>query len=253
MIKQIASIATSLTNSKCNFDRSLFILGHMRCGSTALSHILCSHPQISGYGEAHIRYERKAALGLLVFNQLRRNAYRKDAYSLFDKILHSRYDSGAISDFYNARAIFMVRDPVDTIHSIRRLFTTLGSQEYSNDTLASDYYEERVTSLLNLWERFSPERRIGLSYAGLTAEPDIKIAGISRMLDLIPPLTNNYLLPKNPLGHGAGDPLASHKHNKIVANSRAPDLAENSFMLQIPDARAASLKNLYLQALKTVT
>lgn len=253
MIKRMAGTATALINPKCNFDRTVFILGHMRCGSTALSHILCSHPEISGYGEAHIRYDGNPALGLLVLNQLRRGAYRADAHKLFDKILHSRYDTDVDSAFFNARAIFMVREPVDTIHSIRRLFTTLGSSEYSTDTLAADYYEERISSLLGIWERFSPERRIGVSYAQLTAEPEVKITGISQMLGLSPPLTNHYMQPKHRLGHGAGDPLASHKYNKIVADTHSTTSVDDRTALELSDLRLAALANLYAQALRVVT
>lgn len=249
----MAANAAALINPKCNFDRTLFILGHMRCGSTALSHILCSHPQISGYGETHIRYDGNKALGLLVLNQVRRKAYRANACYLFDKILHSRYDSDVDPAFFIARAIFMIREPVDTICSIRRLFTTLGSSEYSTDMLASDYYEERVASLLRLWENFLPERRIGMSYTQLTAEPKVKITGISQMLNLSPPLTNNYTQPKSKLGHGAGDPLASHRYDKIVPTTRSTILVDNPNQLELSDARLTALTNLYAQALRIVT
>jgi hypothetical protein len=253
MIKRISGIAAAFINPKCNFDRSLFILGHMRCGSTALSHILCSHPQISGYGEAHIRYDGNAALGLLALNQIKRNAYRSDANMLFDKILHSRYDAGVGPAFFRARAIFMVRDPVAAVNSIRKLFGALGSHEYSTDTLACDYYEERISTLLNLWQQFSPERRIGLSYAQLTADPDAQIAGISRMLGLKPPLTNNYSAPKNILGHGAGDPMASHKYDRIVPSTQSAAEAGHVKPLEVTAARLASLQTLYSQAIQIVT
>lgn len=253
MIKHMAGTATALFNPKCNFDSMLFILGHMRCGSTALSHILCSHPQISGYGETHIRYNGNPALGLLVLNQVRRRAYSAGARLLFDKILHSRYDSDVDSAFFNARAIFMVREPVDTIRSIRRLFATLGSSEYSTDTLAADYYEERVSSLLGIWDRFSLERRIGMSYAQLTAEPEVKIIGISQMLGLSPPLTNHYAQPKHRLGHGVGDPLASHKYNQIVPATHSTTLVDDRHPLELSDARLTGLANLYGQALRIVT
>jgi hypothetical protein len=36
--------------------KTLFLLGHMRSYSSVLSHILGSHPQISGYCETHTKY-----------------------------------------------------------------------------------------------------------------------------------------------------------------------------------------------------
>lgn len=253
IIKRFAGAATALIVPKCKFDRAIFILGHMRCGSTALSHILCSHPEISGYGEAHIRYDGNAALGQLLINQFRRGAYRIEARHLFDKILHSRYDAAAGPGFFNARAIFMVREPVDTIYSIRRLFSTLGSSEYSTDAVAADYYVERVNSLLAIWEQFPSKRRIGLSYAQLTTEPEIKISSVSLMLDLIPPLTNHYTPPRNKLGHGAGDPLASHKYDKIVPATQPTASRKDCTPLELPERQLAILADLYARALQTVT
>src|ERR1700731_2228397 len=46
--------------------RFIFILGHMRSGSTLLSHILASHLDIVGAGEAHITYQTPADLPQLV-------------------------------------------------------------------------------------------------------------------------------------------------------------------------------------------
>jgi hypothetical protein len=34
----------------------LLLLGHMRCGSSLLTHILVDNPEIAGYGETHTRY-----------------------------------------------------------------------------------------------------------------------------------------------------------------------------------------------------
>ncbi|MCC5611740.1 sulfotransferase [Nostoc sp. CHAB 5834] len=253
MIKQMAGATAALIIPKCRFDQMVFILGHMRCGSTALSHILCSHPKISGYGEAHVSYDNKSSLGVLALNQMRRKSYRASASLLFDKILHSHYDSNVDSGFFNARAIFMLREPVDTIRSIRQLFTRLESTEYSTDTLAADYYEQRLHTLLLNWELFPPERRIGLSYTQLTTDTDAKIASISRMLELTPGLSNNYTRPKHAMGHGAGDPLASHKYDRIVTSTRATNTADTNSSFELSGARLTELRNLYERALKIVT
>ena len=100
----------------------MFMIGHMQCGSTALANVLCSRPEVSGYGDAHIAYRGQSALGVLVLNQWRRGAWRRGAQHLFDKILHSRYDVGAPPAFSEARAIFVFRPPVESIRSIRALF-----------------------------------------------------------------------------------------------------------------------------------
>jgi hypothetical protein len=253
VIKRAASVTTALISPQCHFNRAVFVIGHMRCGSTALSNILCSHPDISGYGEAHIHYDGTAALGLLVLNQLRRKAHSASAHFLFDKILHSRYHQDSKFDFYESHAIFLVREPVDTIRSIRKLFQTIGSGEYATDALAADYYEERLAALIENWERFSPVRRIGMSYDQLTADPDLWIGQISNLLGLRPPLINKYDKSVRSLGHGAGDPLASHNFDKIVPAAHSTTLSGSPTRLALSDARIARLTSLYELATQTVT
>lgn len=253
MIKHLAGSATALVLPKCRYDRSIFIMGHMRCGSTALSNILCSHPQISGYGEAHIRYKSRSELGLLVLNQIKRNSYRQNSTYLFDKILHSRYDSEDFADFFESRVIFMIREPIKTIQSIRNLFSSIGSNEYSNDISVSDYYEERICSLMANWEKFPPLHRIGISFEQLKANPEKNLEKISEMIGLAPQLTNNYQQPKNGLAHGAGDPLTSHKYNKIISENISTTSTDELRQIKLPDSRIQALHNLYRQALSTVT
>lgn len=246
--KQLAGGLAGLANPQCRFDRSVFILGHMRCGSTALSHVLCNHPAVSGYGEAHIRYDGRAALGVLALNQWRRGAWKPRARHLFDKILHSRYDAQAHPDFFRARAIFLVREPHESILSIRKLFASLDSQEYDSDESAADYYESRVTQLLQLWEQFPIQNRIGTSYNNMTENPDLVLQQVSSMVELAPPLANHYDRPGSVMARGAGDPLSSHKFNGIVASSRSSTLAGSLRELEIPASRTSELNQLYRSA-----
>lgn len=253
MIKRMAGGATALIDGRCQFDKAMFILGHMRCGSTALSHILCSHDYISGYGEAHIHYKNRSALGLLILNQIKRSGHRSGSKYLFDKILHSRYDSGVTEQFYNSHAIFIIREPINTLKSIRKLFESIGSKEYSDDNIISDYYEERLCSLMYNWDKFPADHKIGMSFHQLTSDTDNILHKISDMMNIKPALTNNYQLPKNKLGHGAGDPLTSHKYNKIISDNISTTSADGPHQFNLPESRIAELSNLYQQALSTVT
>src|SRR3972149_8331155 len=47
-------------------NRFLFILGHMRSGSSLLCHLLCSSEDIIGFGEAHNDYRRRSDLSKLL-------------------------------------------------------------------------------------------------------------------------------------------------------------------------------------------
>ncbi len=242
MVKRFIGRATALVNPQCRFDKAIFIIGHMRCGSTAMSHILCSRPEISGYGEAHIRYDTASALGALALNQARRDKWKPKAAHLFDKILHSRYDGNVARDFATAYAIFMIREPIETIRSIRTLFETIGSGEYATDIEAADYYEERISALADMWPRFRPDRRFGMAYEALTCAPDAMLARVSSMLSLTPSLENRYERPNGRMDHGAGDPLSSHKFDCIVP--KVPSNARRAKQpdLELPDHRIRDLQ-----------
>ena len=155
------------------WHNAVFILAHMRCGSTALSNIICSRGDVSGYGEAHVSYDGRAALGRLALNQRRHGGWRPGAGHLFDKILHSRHDSIAPDQFFTARAVFMLREPEPTIRSITQLFLGLGHGMYRSHAAAAEYYVERLGVLEQLWARFPAERRIGLTHGG-----DLGAAGL---------------------------------------------------------------------------
>ncbi len=253
MIKSLAGQAVGVFNDQCRFQRTIFVLGHMRCGSTALANILCSRPDISGYGEAHIRYDGRSALGVLAINQWRRKAWRPQAKHLFDKILHSRYDTDPAPEFFDSRAIFVIREPFATIRSIRKLFQTIGSDEYATDRVAADYYEQRLLQLRANWGRFPANQRIGLSFDQLTAEPDAMLAAISAQFELTPPLANRYDVSIGSQAHGAGDPLAAHQFSSIVNGARSTTLPGHGRTLEIVSSRLAQLEQLYFSIRETVT
>jgi hypothetical protein len=242
-VKNAAGRMATAALPQCEFRRALFIFGHMRCGSTALSNILCSRPDISGYGEAHITYDSVGALGRLVINQRRRGAWKPAARYLFDKVLHNRYDSGADPRLAQARALFMVRIPTESILSIRTLFARIGSAEYGTDAAAADYYEQRLENLADLWHKSRAERRLGTSYAALTTAPDAFLARASAVLGMDPPLANAYR-PRSQVA-GAGDPLSSHRFSAIVPAAASTTLAATARPLDIPVAQLARLDALY--------
>ncbi len=235
--KHTAGWLLAHSSSKYQFRNGIFILAHMRCGSTALSNILCSRSDICGYGEAHIRYDGRGALGRLALNQRRRGGWKAEAPFLFDKILHSRHDAAAPPDFFAARAIFMLREPEPAIRSICKLFEDLGRNQYRTHSEAAEYYIERVEALGRLWDRFPQDRRIGLTHSGLLHDPDAALAAISAQLGLNPPLENRYTSPEASRLGGGGDPMQSGRHSRIEPALLRP--AKPIDQLDIPVGLAA--------------
>lgn len=214
-IKSVAGVGVAATVPQCRFSNCIFVIAHMRCGSTALSNILCSRPDVSGYGETHIRYDGRAALGRLVVNQALRRSWRPRATFLFDKILHSRHDSQVVPAFFDARAIFIAREPGPAVRSIQALFDGLKRTEYANDTKAAEYFVERVTAVIALWNRFPPDRRVALTHASLMADPEAELTRISDRLNIAPALENRYMSPSASRKGGGGDPLTSGRFTRI--------------------------------------
>ena len=245
-VKQSAGGLMAALNRQCRFTRACFLIGHMRCGSTALSAILTGTGQVSGYGEAHIAYTGRASLGLLAINQWRRGAWNRQATGLFDKILHNRYDGNPPSDFFAARAVFMAREPIAAITSIRALFATIGSREYASDEAAANYYCERLEAMLRSWAAFGA-RRIAICYEDLIREPETQLARISATLALVPPLANHYTLQAAAQARGGGDPINAGKHRRIVAMPARAAAAEPALppdLLARANDRYAQFKSL---------
>jgi len=243
-LKRTAGALAAATLPQCSWDRAVFLFGHMRCGSTALSNVLCSRPEISGYGEAHVAYADRSALGRLAVNQRRRGAFRPGARHLFDKVLHSRYDCAAHAGLLRARALFLVRAPLPSILSIRTLFARIGSDEYPTDEAAAAYYEERLGQLARLWAAFPAHRRLGTTYEELTAGPDPFLARASAHLGLDPPLANHYTAPAR-LARGSGDPLSSHRFDSIVGGGRSTTLDPEARRPDLATGRLDHLQQCY--------
>lgn len=247
--KQAAGWMLSRSVRRYRFGQCIFMLAHMRCGSTALSNVLCSRADISGYGEAHVRYDGKAAVGRLVINHARRGGWKPGARYLFDKILHSRHDRSAPEEFFEARAIFVVRHPEEAIASIVRLFERLGRGDYASPEQAAAYYVDRLAMMETLWGRFPARARIGLSHAQLVGDPDRALSAISRRLGLHPPLLNQYQSLAASCRAGGGDPLESSRHSRIEPRLRTDYADPRLWQVETPLFREARQRFERMEAL----
>lgn len=209
----VARAASALPQARP--ERALFVIAHMRCGSTALSNVLCSRPEISGYGECHVAYGKPAAMGGLIVNQARRGAWKPRAQFLFDKVLHTRHDAGVDGAFFRSHAIFLVRRPAASIASTTDLFVKLGRRENDTHAKAALYYAERLERMAALWSAYAPANRIAITHDDLLDDPDAVLARVSRWLDLRPPLENRYVSHRASRSRGGGDPLRSGSHDRI--------------------------------------
>lgn len=231
--KRSAGWLLSRTSERYSYRNCIFILAHMRCGSTALANVLCSRREVSGYGEAHIRYDGQGALGRLALNQMRRDGWKPDSDFLFDKILHCRLDNAVPHEFFGSRAIFMVRPPDEAIPSIVNLFTRMSRRAYDTEEKAALYYVERLEALATLWRRFPPQRRIGITHEDLLRDPERALSLISKRLGFDPVLENRYVSLAASRKGGGGDPLVSGTRHRIEAGVR--NFSGAAQRLNLPD------------------
>ncbi len=149
---------------------AVFIMGHMRSGSTLLLHILMTHPEIIGCGERNTPYRSSIDLDKLEIASrvARRAPFRPVRYAI-DQINHDKFTPNAdLLGDERLRCIFLIRKPKATIESIVNLSRTY----YEPWTVqrAVDYYSQRLQTLAEYATRLgSGNEVLGLTYNDLTA------------------------------------------------------------------------------------
>jgi hypothetical protein len=201
------------------YDRMILVLSHMRSATTAMSNVLCSHEAIAGYGETHVSHDTISAPGQVAVNLLLRRALPRSARFVFDKVLHNHLDDNAPPAFFDAKALFLVRQPGPSIASIQKLAAQTGMQETSTAEGAAVYYIERLERLARLWDTFPSHNRMGMAAERLLEKPDQRVPEVGDWLNLSPPLVNEYKSHKATQIGGGGDPTQSTKHTRIEARS----------------------------------
>ncbi len=181
----------------------LFILSHMRSRSSLLSHIMGSNPEILGYSEMAIDYERRFAYQKLKGMLLSEFPQRNKPRFYLDKILHDKYrlpnrimQRGAV--------LFLLREPNETVISIQKLGRLMKNENMSNLENAMDYYVSRLTALERLAER-APDNSRFLDSSRLVEQTDEVLLLMTQWLGLRQSLDSEYDLFQNTGRAGSGD------------------------------------------------
>src|SRR5881397_3756704 len=126
---------------------AVFIMGHMRSGSTLLLHILLTNPELIGCGERNALYRSSEDLDKLEIAARisQRAPFRRVRYAV-DQINHDRLTpSLELLRDERVRCIFLMREPIATIQSIVNLTRTFYDPWTAQR--AVDYYSERLQTL----------------------------------------------------------------------------------------------------------
>lgn len=190
--------------------RYVFILGHMRSGSTLLAHILASHPDFAGAGETHISYQTTADLPKLILKTcelLHRPILR--ARYIVDQINHSYVANDVLLSEHVYKCVILVREPGATLKSMMNL---LKCQEKE----ALEVYSNRLESLTK-YGLLLGERGVLVEYDDLVDQPEKTLAALTRFFGLDSPLTPTYATHRMTRRvAGFGDPSTNIRAGKII-------------------------------------
>lgn len=218
-------LARRLISSPRRGQELLLVLGAQRSGSSMLSEVLASHPEIAGIGEAHVRYVEPASLrdlALQIVYYRRADVWR--VRYLMDKVLHDSH-LPAIADvaqWIPTRVIVLTRDPAAVVDSMRRWLNTDASDEAAMlglDARVANRYQKITEDV----ESLPATVPVCLArYEDLCTAPDASLACLSDFLGLKTPLTAAYQPSRLTGKWGFGDGSARIRAGRILTDGVTP-------------------------------
>jgi hypothetical protein len=185
----------------------LFVLSHMRSYSTLLSHVLGSHPDIDGYCETHMRFRHRIDLLRLRYRVTRLTGEPLHGRYVLDKMLHNYALASSIISDPRLRAIFLLRQPADTVRSITAMNERFKPEDVDAPSIAG-YYEERVERLAELAPRLG-NRAAFIEAEALVNRTAEVLTLLTGFLELSRPLEREYRKFPHTGKPGFGDPMGA--------------------------------------------
>lgn len=177
---------------------AVFILSHMRAGSSLLEHILSSNRQILGTGEQNRVYYKKNDLKKMeLFARRNQKSMLKLYKYIIDQILHNEQTPNKnLLINKHIKFIFLIRSPLETITSIENL----GGRPYSINRTGKynpiNYYIDRLNELILLSKSLPIKSQFFLTYSDLTIDTNQTLYHLGRFLELKTPLNKVYKLKR---------------------------------------------------------
>jgi len=243
-------------NKKACAYQHIFLLSHMRANTSLISHILGSHPQISGYYEMHLSYVTEDDLFTQEQLYASKDTVKSSSKYLFDKILHNKYEFlPELLVSKKIKILLSIRPPEQTIKSIISLFQNKKTgHPYAEPENATEYYIDRITKLAQFCERNKG------SYYYYDADlirtsPKKTLDCMQKWLSLTTPLTGQYQIFSQTGRPGAGDSTGNMKKGRIVQRqSNYEDIKIPRHLLQNAVSQAHRCKDLIVaHAIDSIT
>ncbi len=198
--------------------RYVFILGHMRSGSTLLAHVLANHPELVGAGETHVKYRSEADLPKLVLETCRllRRPILRERY-IVDQVNHDYLTDQVLLSEQVHRCIILLRASEPTLKSMMGLGIWTEPE-------AVRVYLNRLATLTH-YGLLLKRRAMVVEYDDLVDRSGDVLAAMTRFLQLASPLSESYATHRMTARvAGYGDPSQNIKVGKIVRTA-ARDIA----------------------------
>ncbi|MEQ9667086.1 sulfotransferase family protein [Coleofasciculus sp. G2-EDA-02] len=204
----------------------LFILSHMRSGSSLLTHLLNSNSEIIGYGETHIQYDSEQDLKNLFlkvylhsreFNKLEDlNKLQMNHTYVLDKVLHD--NKFLTEDFLKSQqiyALFLLREPQRSLASIMDL------KPHWDEETAYHYYIKRLSSLVSYAQLINSKKRsMFLTYEQLLNHTDSVFMALKQVLETRENFSEQYEVLRTTGMPNVGDHKGNIKAGRIIRNQR---------------------------------
>lgn len=215
--------------------QALLLLGHMRCGSTLLTHLLLAQPGIVGCGERNTPIRDARDFDQLeLASRIRQRALLRHVRYAVDQINHDHLTPvPALLACPRVRCIFLIREPGPAIGSILEL--TRRFYEPWPAARAAEYYASRLRSLVRLAEAIGQDRFVALTYDDLVIRTRMAFCRLESFLGLDVPLRDSYVLQS--FTGTRGDPTQKIRTGRIQRDGAAASLHLKEFPLE--DATAA--------------
>ncbi|NER83309.1 MAG: sulfotransferase family protein [Leptolyngbya sp. SIO1D8] len=221
--------------------RVLWILSHMRSGSSLLTHILNTNPEIIGYGETHIGYQSAEDFKRLMCKAYWEGQEYQNLFDLkkltlqetyvLDKLLHNNkiLDINLLSS-QNIYALFLVREPR------RSLVSILDIKPNWSEAEVLSYYCNRLKTLVTYAKHINaPNRALFLQYAQLIDDSSLVFESLQDFLGTQTGFTEKYQILKTTGAKHIGDPRGQIRSGQIVRTQR--ELKQTVSQSAIEDAQ----------------
>jgi hypothetical protein len=205
-----------------HMGRFLFVVSHMRSFSSLLCHILGSHPEISGYGEAQLSYFSRLDLQRLARKVQHITGNPALGRYVLDKILHNHREiAPGILDRPEIKVLFLLRNPEDTFRSILNMSRTRGHKgKFSEPARVVDYYVTRLRQLQDYCAHLGGNA-LFLESERLLTDTERVLVELSRCLELGEPLKADYRTFRFSGAAGYGDPSPTILTGTVVRDDDA--------------------------------